>query len=100
MYPLNGALLGLYVPGRVTRGAVVADRYTYALPRCRTSQYRRTFILLTDFYLAETILLTPYSMVWDWRVSRAWPKLFYWPKLLFFPYYNLLLLFPFFSFRQ
>ena len=37
-----------------------------------------------------TILLTPYSMVWDWRVSRAGPMLFYWPKLLY-PYYSLLL---------
>ena len=25
------------------------------------------------------ILLTPCSMVWDWRVSRAGPMLFYWP---------------------
>ena len=25
-------------------------------------------------------LLTPYSMVGDWRVSRAGPMLFYWPK--------------------
>ena len=39
-----------------------------------------------------TILLTPYSMVWDWRVSRAGPVLFYWPKLLY-PYYSLLLFF-------
>ena len=35
-----------------------------------------------------TILLTPYSMVWDWLVLRARPILFYWPKLLY-PYYNL-----------
>ena len=34
-----------------------------------------------------TILLTPYSMVWDWRVSRAGPMLLYWPKLLY-PYYS------------
>ena len=39
------------------------------------------------------ILLTPYSMVWDWRVSRAGPMLFYWPKMLY-PFYNLLLFFP------
>ena len=36
-----------------------------------------------------TILLTPYSMVWDWRVSRPGPMLLYWPKLLY-PYYSLL----------
>ena len=34
------------------------------------------------------ILLTPCSMVWDWRVSRAGPILFYWPKLIY-PYYSL-----------
>ena len=40
-------LTGSYVPGRVTRDALVAHRYTYAPPRCRTSQYRRTFIPLS-----------------------------------------------------
>ena len=44
-----------------------------------------------------TILLTPFSMVWDWRVSRAGPMLLYWPKLPY-PYYSLLLSFPFSSF--
>ena len=29
---------------RVTRVALVAHRYAYAPPRCRTSQYRRAFI--------------------------------------------------------
>ena len=43
MHPLNDALPGPYVPVRVTCGALVAHRYTYAPPRCRTSQYRRTF---------------------------------------------------------
>ena len=46
---------------------------------------------------AGTILLTRYSMVWDWPVSRAGPMLLYWPKLLY-PYYSLLLFFPFSSF--
>ena len=32
------------VPVRVTSGALVAHRYTYAPPRCRTLQYSRTFI--------------------------------------------------------
>ena len=36
------------------------------------------------------ILLTPCSMVCDWRVSRAGPMLLYWPKLLY-PYYCILL---------
>ena len=41
VHPLNGARPGPYVPVRVTH------RYTYASPRCRTSQYRRTFIRLS-----------------------------------------------------
>ena len=44
-----------------------------------------------------TILLTAYSMVWDWRVSRAGPMLLYWPKLLY-PYYGVLPIFPFLFF--
>ena len=44
MNPLYGALPVPYVPVRVTGGAVIAHRYTYAPPRCRTSQYRRTLI--------------------------------------------------------
>ena len=45
VHPLYGALPGPYVPARVTRGALVAHRYTYAPPpRCRTLWYTRTFI--------------------------------------------------------
>ena len=44
VHPLNGALPGQYVPVRVTRGALIAHRYTYAPTRCRTLQYSRTFI--------------------------------------------------------
>ena len=47
MPPLYDALPEPYVPVRVTRGAVIAHRYTYAPPRCRTSQYRLTFIPLS-----------------------------------------------------
>ena len=43
-----------------------------------------------------TILLAPFLMVWDWRVSRAGPMLLYGPKLLY-PYYSLLLSFFFLS---
>ena len=44
VHPLNGALPGPYVPVRVTRCGLVAHRYTYAPPHCRTLQYSRTFI--------------------------------------------------------
>ena len=44
MHPLNGALPGPYDPARISRGAMVVHRFTYAPPCCRTSQYRKTFI--------------------------------------------------------
>ena len=47
MHRLNDTLLRPYVPVRVTRGALVAHLYTYAPPRCRTSQYRWTFVPLS-----------------------------------------------------
>ena len=47
IHPLCGALHVPYVPVRVTRGALIAHRYTFAPPRCRTSQYRMTFIPLS-----------------------------------------------------
>ena len=31
-------------------------------------------------YHCRTILVAPFSMVWDWRVSRAGSMLFYWPS--------------------
>ena len=46
-HPLGVALPVPYVPVRVTRGALIAHWYTFAPPRCRTSQYRRTFIPLS-----------------------------------------------------
>ena len=60
MHSLNDALPGPHVPVRVTHGAVIAHRYTYAPLRCRTSQYRITFIPLS-------------VSLDDWRVSRAGP---------------------------
>ena len=47
VHPLYCALPGPYVPALVTRGALVAHRYTYELLRCRTLQYSRTFIPLS-----------------------------------------------------
>ena len=45
--PLYGALPVPFMPVRITRGALVAHRYTYALSRCRTSQHRNTCIPLS-----------------------------------------------------
>ena len=47
MHPLSGSLPLAYVPARVTRGALVAHRHSFAPPRCRTSQYRRSFVPLS-----------------------------------------------------
>ena len=78
MHPLCGVLPVPCVPVRVIRRALIAHRSTYAPPRCRTSQYRR--LLFLSQYLSGTIWLTPYSMVWDWRVLRAGPMPFCWPS--------------------
>ena len=61
MHPLNDALPGPYVPAGVTRGVLVAHRYTYASPRYRTSQYHRFFVPLSVSLLND--LADP--MVWD-----------------------------------
>ena len=47
MHPLSGALPLPYVPARVTRGALVAHRHSFAPPRCKTSQHRRSFVPLS-----------------------------------------------------
>ena len=47
MHPLYGALPELYVPMHVIHGTVITHPYIYAPPRCRTSQYLRTFIHLS-----------------------------------------------------
>ena len=75
LHSLYGVLPVPYVPVRVTRVVVVAHRFTYAPPRCRTSKCSR--LLFPFQYLCGTILVIQYSMVWDWRVSRAGPISFY-----------------------
>ena len=37
-------------------------------------------LLFSSQYLSGMIWLTPYLMVWDWRVSRAGPMPFCWPS--------------------
>ena len=62
------------------------------LPRLAAEPCSTAGLLFTSRCPSGTILLTPYSMMWDWRVSRAGPVLLYWHKLLY-PYYSLLLFF-------
>ena len=90
VHPLNGALPGPYVPARVTCGALVAYRYTYSMTGRTSVPCSTAGVLFPSRCPSGTILLTPYLMVWDWRVSRAGQMLLYWPKLLY-PYYSLLL---------
>ena len=93
MCPLNDALPGPYVPERVTRSTRSgAHRYTYAPSRCRTSQFRITFIPLSVFLWNDHIdpVFDGVGLTGFWR--RA--MLFYWPKMLY-PYTSLL---PSFSF--
>ena len=74
---------------QITCSALVSHWYTSAPPHCTTGP------LFPSQCPCETILLNPYSMVWDWRVSRAGPMPFDWPKP---PYpFRLLLFFPFSS---
>ena len=47
MLRLSIALALPFVPTRVTRGALVAHRNSFALPRCRISHYLRTFVPLS-----------------------------------------------------
>ena len=78
LHPLYGAFPVPYVPVRVTCSAVIAHRYAYAPPCCRTSQYSRTF---TPFSVSQwNDLSDSYSMMWDWWVSRAGPIPFYLPS--------------------
>ena len=88
-HPLSCALPLPFVPARVTRVALVAQRHSFAPPRCSASQYRRTFVplwndLWNDLFLFGTIFVTLCLMVWDWRrVSRAEPMLSCGHDLLF-----------------
>ena len=82
MGPLNGALPEPYVPVRITRGALVAHPYIL-MRRSAAEALSTTGHLFLSKFPSGTILLTPYSIVFDWRVSRAGPMFFYWPKLLY-----------------
>ena len=88
----------LYLEGvRVTRDAVLWSHTGTLMHRLATEPRSTAGLLFPSLCPSGTILLTQYSMLWDWRVSRAGPMLFYWPKLLY-PLYSLLLFFSFSSF--
>ena len=75
LHPLYGAVSVSYVPVRVTRGAIDSLMHLFA------AEPRSIAGLLFCFqYHCGTIFVTPYTMVWDWRVSRAGPMSLYWPS--------------------
>ena len=77
MHPLNDALAGPYVPVRVTHGALTAHRYTYAPPRCRTSQYHGTFVF--SQCPSGMILLTLVRWCGSGGFQEQGQSFFYWP---------------------
>ena len=89
----NGAL-----PGCQWRLHAVLWSHIGTLMRLLAVEPRSTAGLLFPSQCPSgTISLTPYLMVWDWRVSRDGTMFFYFPKLLY-PYCSLLLFFTFSSF--
>ena len=93
MHPFNCALPGSYVPVRVIRGAL---GYTYTPPRCRTSQYSRTFIPLS-VSLGNDLANPVFDCV-GLVGFRSRANAFYWLNKLLYPNYNLLLFLSFSSF--
>ena len=81
MHSLNVALLQPYVWVWVTCGALVTHRYTYVLPRCRTWQYRRTFVLLSKRSCIMNFVILHW-MVRDWWISMTGPMPSYWSSCL------------------
>ena len=71
MHPLYSALP---VPVMVTRGSLVVHRYNYVSPRCRTSQYRRTLILLS-VSLWNNLADPVFDGVGLAGFTISWPKL-------------------------
>ena len=85
-------LMVLYLDRMCPRGlhAVLWSHIGKLIHRLTAETCSITGLLFTSRCPSGTFLLTPYSMVWDWRVSRAGPMRLYWPKLLY-PYCSLLL---------
>ena len=68
VHPLNGALPGLYVP--VGLHAVLWSHIGTLMHRLAAEPCSKAGLLFPSPCPSGTILLTLYSMVWDWRVSK------------------------------
>ena len=94
MHPLSGALPLPNVLVRVTYGALVAHRHSFALIGCRTFQHRRTYVPISVslWNKLSDIVFEEQSQCF----LLAYPALsFITQKILLIPNY-LLLLFPFY----
>ena len=77
-HPLGGAL-----PVPLCQSVIHALLWSHIgiLLRLLAAEPRSTAgLLFLSQYLSGMIWLTPYLMVWDWRVSRAGPMPFWWPS--------------------
>ena len=95
----SGALPGPYVPGRMCQAGlhvVLWSHIGFIMHRLAAEPHTTAGLLFPSQYLSGTILMTLYSMVWDWWVSRVRPIPFCWPSCLL-PF-CLLLFIPFSSF--
>ena len=96
VHPLNGALYLVHVC-QCWLHSLLWSHIGTLMHRLAAEPCSTAGLLFPSRCSSGTILPTPYSMVWDWQGSRAGTMLLYWPKLLY-PYYSLLLFFPFSSF--
>ena len=92
-------LMVLYLDSMCQCGilAVLLSHIGIFMRQLATEPHSIAGLLLTSRCPSGTILMTMYSIVWDWRVSRAGTMFFYWSNLLS-PYYSLILYFTFSSF--
>ena len=83
MLPHYDALLVPYVPVRAYRHTSASPSSLVGiLMRLPAAEPRSTaWLLFTSQYLRGTILVTLYSIVWDWKVLRAWRP---WPILFLY----------------
>ena len=78
MHPRYGALPSQYVPVGVH--AVLWSHSGTLMRFLAAEPHSSAGHLFLNQYLCGTILVTSYSMVWHWRVSRAGSIIFYWPS--------------------
>ena len=77
---LNEIIRRNVVVTRVTRGALVSHRYTYASPLCRTSQYTAGLLLPSQCLPSLNDLDDPLFEGGGLEGFKSWAMPFYWPS--------------------